>query len=299
MFIDQRMKWRVLKIVVVLGCVAIVFCNCTRRRGSSKRQRISSRSSNPKQAHESKTDTFYMVVPIPCGNDESSKNEYSEIVLPSSKKLKPLVHDDGWPSPPKIEFQRPTKLCTREEYIKNHEITGDLKNLVIACDYDNSIVRNNAAALVSMSPGTFNLGQICDIFDFCYMNWSYINDPITSEYFAKASETLNNGLNGDCDDFAILVCSMILSVGGEARVSFVYNEGKGHAFAEVNIGKTSLSSVKRYLIARYNVSELNHKVEGDDCWLNLDWWGEYPGAKYWDYQKGTCFNIVRNECKEL
>lgn len=294
------MRIRFFTVLTIALCLVLVFGNCTRRRGPSKhQQRVSHRSSNNQRVPEPKIDTIYLVVPTPSGNNEGYLNENSEIVLPSPKKLKPLVHDESWPSPPVIAFSRPTNMCSREDYINYHEITGSMKNLIIACDYDNSTVRNNAVALVSMSPGAFNLGQICDIFDFCYTNWSYVNDPITAEYYAKASETLKNGLNGDCDDFAILVCSMILSVGGEARISFAYNGDKGHAFAEVNIGKTAIKSVENYLISRYGISELNRKDEGDDCWLNLDWWGEFPGANYWVYQRGTCFNIVRNECRDI
>lgn len=240
-----------------------------------------------------------MIVPIPEENRSDFYKENKEIVFPSSKELKPVVHNKDLPSPPKIEFLRPTNVYSREEYINYHDITGEMKDLIIACDYDNTTVRNNAVALVSISPGSFNLGQICDVFDFCYMNWSYVNDPIARDYHAKASETLKNGLNGDCDDFAVLVCSMLLAVGGEARISFAYNEKDGHAFAEVNIGETPREDVEKYLLARYGVAELNHREEDGDWWLNLDWWGKYPGAKYWDYKNGTCFNIIRNTYQEL
>jgi hypothetical protein len=154
-------------------------------------------------------------------------------------------------------------------------------------------------ALVSISPGTFNLGQICDIFDFCYENWSYVNDPIARDYYAKASETLKNGLNGDCDDFAILVCSMILAIGGESRISFAYKGDDGHAFAEVNIGKTSREDVEKYLLARYGNAELNHKEEGDDWWLNLDWWAKHPGGEYYEGKKGARIYIIDEYLEEF
>lgn len=294
------MKNRLLVIFIFLIGVSIL-SSCTRRRRPSRsRQIVSKREASISQKEvDVKNDSIYMIVPTPIENKSEFGNENTEIVFPATKKLKPLVHDKDLPSPPKIEFSRPQNIYSREEYINYHEITGEMKELIIACDYDNSTVRNNAVALVSISPGTFNLGQICDIFDFCYENWSYVNDPIARDYYAKASETLKNGLNGDCDDFAILVCSMILAIGGESRISFAYKGDDGHAFAEVNIGETSREDVEKYLLARYGNAELNHKEEGDDWWLNLDWWGQYPGAKYWGYQKGTCFNIVRNIYQDL
>ena len=294
------MKNRLLVIFFILIGVSILSSCTHRRRPSRSRQIISKREASISQKEVNvKNDTIYMIVPIPTENKSEFGNENTEIVFPTTKKLKPLVHDKDLPSPPKIEFSRPQNIYSRDQYINYYEITGEMKNLIIACDYDNSTVRNNAVALVSISPGTFNLGQICDIFDFCYENWSYVNDPIARDYYAKASETLKNGLNGDCDDFAILVCSMILAIGGESRISFAYKGDDGHAFAEVNIGRTSREEVEKYLLARYGNAELNHKEEGEDWWLNLDWWGQYPGAKYWDYQKGTCFNIIRNIYKEL
>jgi hypothetical protein len=85
---------------------------------------------------------------------------------------------------------------------------------------------------------------------------------------------LCNRLNGDCDDFAILLCSMILSIGGEARINFAYDAVSGHAFAEANIGKTDRCTVERYLTARYGHSEMWHKEDRNgNWWLNLDWQG--------------------------
>ena len=295
------MKKRILVITSIVLGVLLVFSDCTRWRGPSqnieqaKRNTVHNNHRNTVRKH----DTIYMVVPMSPSNNDVFGNENAEIVFPATKKLKPLVHDKDLPTPPKIEFTRPQNICTREQYINYHSLTGEMKDLIVACDYDNSTVRNNAVALVSLSPGSFNLGQICDIFDFCYLNWSYVNDPITRDYNAKASETLKNGLNGDCDDFAILMCSMILAVGGEARISFAYKERKGHAFAEVNLGTTNRSEVKEYLLARYGRVELHYKEEDGNWWLNLDWSGRYPGAQYWNYDRGTCFNIIRNVYKEL
>ncbi len=273
--------------------------NRAERTGQNDRKKRNSRSSKvvvPSIVPEEKKDTVYMLVPTQPDVPTIKPSDDGKVIIPSNKKLKPVEHKDNLPASPEINFSKPSTRHTRSEYIEYYNITGDMKDLIIACDYDNSTVRNNSVALVALSPGSFNLGQICDIFDFCYSNWSYVNDPVTGDYYAKASETLRNGLNGDCDDFAILLCSMILSIGGETRISFAYDATSGHAFTEVNIGKTNREQVKRYLRARYGGSEMWHKEDSNgDWWLNLDWQGRFPGSKYWQYSNGTCFNIIRNE----
>jgi transglutaminase-like putative cysteine protease len=254
---------------------------------------------------ENRQDTVYVLVPQePDGNARVTPNGDADnddviIVVPTNKKLKPVVHSDDLPYPPKIIFKHSGHLPTPQEYIDHYNITGEMRDLIIACNYNSKTVRNNSVALVATSPGEFNLGQVCDIFDFCYQNWSYVNDPISRDYYAKASETLKNGLNGDCDDFAILLCSAILAVGGEARISFAYNSDGGHAFTEVNIGTTDRRSVEKYLTARYGHTELWHKEENGNWWLNLDWQANYPGGKYFKYNNGTMFNIIQNIYQNL
>lgn len=127
-----------------------------------------------------------------------------------------------------------------------------MKQLVDACDYLDPLVRNTAVAIAGKQPGTFNFMQICEIFDSCMNSWHYVNDPKNLDYYAKASESIQNGFNGDCDDFAILVYSMILSVGGDARINFAYGDNGGHAFTEVNISNFDEKKVLLYLNERYN-----------------------------------------------
>lgn len=291
--------------------------NATKKNNNSTNRNHSRNRSNSKQpvvktkvdtvyrdrvdtVYSERVDTIYMVVPTTPENDGVIVQNDGDVIIPTNKKLKPIVRNSSWPTPPKIEFKRPSKIHSRYEYIEYYDITGEMKELIVACDYDSPTVRNNSAALVSESPGSFNIGQICDIFDFCYTNWSYINDPMTSDYFSKASETLRNGLNGDCDDFAILVCSMIISIGGEARINFAYDDNSGHAFTEVNIGSKNRNEVSKYIRARYGHSEMWHREDGSgNWWLNLDWQGNHPGAKYWSYDRGSCFNIIRNEKTNL
>lgn len=209
------------------------------------------------------------------------------------------------PPPPSIDFQvsKHEKKFLRELF-KGCNLTGDKKQLVNACNYTSATVRNTAVNLAGQSPGTFNLGQVCDIFDYCYNNWKYVNDPKAREVVEYASTTLSNGLNGDCDDFAVLLCSMILSIGGEARINYAYGSDGGHAFTEVNIGRTDNYEIENYISKRYkrvyNNDGIWSRTDGKgNKWLNLDWFAKHPGGKYFDYNKGTSFYIIQEYCTDF
>lgn len=206
------------------------------------------------------------------------------------------------PTPPTIK----TALSSQDkkilkELFKGCNLSGDKKQLVKACDYKNSTVRNYSVNIAGQSAGDYNLGQICDIFDHFYDNWKYVNDPQTMNYVEYASVTIQNNFNGDCDDFAVLLCSALISIGGEARINYAYNSTSGHAFTEVNLGKTNKNKIINYLKKRYNISS---KINGrhdkyQNWWLNLDWFANHPGGKYFDYTSGTTFYIIQNYCEKF
>lgn len=184
-----------------------------------------------------------------------------------------------------------------------NNLTGKKKKLVNACNYKSETVRSKAAFIAGQSPGNFNLGQICDIFDYCYNNWHYVNDPQggLNEIYQSASSTILNGLNGDCDDFAILTCSMLLSVGGDARLNLAYSTGEGHAFTEINMGPIDMKEVANYIAARYKnvwTGQIHYRIDKNkNCWLNLDWWAKHPGGRYYKANTGTRFYILDNYCE--
>lgn len=177
------------------------------------------------------------------------------------------------------------------------------KNIIAACDYRNNVVRSKAAQIASQSAGNFNIGQVCDIFDYCYNNWKYVNDPNDrgSDYYQKASNTIKNGLTGDCDDFAILMASMLLSVGGDVRVNGAYTESSGHAFTEINLGKTDIKIFADYIRARYDfTSSVWYRKDSEgNGWLNLDWWAKHPGGEYYEGKRGVRFYIIDEYLEEF
>ena len=221
----------------------------------------------------------------------------------SSSLYEPFVEiEEPIPPPPTIDFSvtKHEKKFLRELF-KGCNLSGEKRQLVEACNYSNSSLRNNAVSIAGRNAGSYNLGQICDIFDYCYNNWKYVNDPKGSEIIEYASNSITNGLNGDCDDFAVLVCSMILSIGGEARINYAYGKHGGHAFTEVNIGKTEIEEYisKRYKNV-YDHSGIWTRTDKDgNNWLNLDWFAKHPGGKYFDYTHGTTFYIIQKYCNDF
>jgi hypothetical protein len=213
-----------------------------------------------------------------------------------------ILTEEIIPPPPNIEFtvsHHEKKFL--KELFKDCNLSGDKKQLVEACNYLNSIVRNTAASIAGQNSGPYNIGQICDIFDYCYYDWKYVNDPKRNEFIEFASNTISNGLNGDCDDFAVLVCSMILSIGGEARINYAYGQNGGHAFAEVNIGNTQIEEYisKRYRNVYDNDGIWTRTDKSGNNWLNLDWFAMHPGGKYFDYTHGTTFYIIQEFCNDF
>ena len=161
----------------------------------------------------------------------------------------------------------------------------NLDMLEDACDFNLPYTKAFANKLAARSPGEYNIGQICEIFDYCYNNWSYVNDPADSEYVARASESISSSLAGDCDDFAVLMASCIIAIGGHPCLNVGYNPGGGHAFTEVDISgwdeQEVMSEIQKHFSA-YEISELAIRREGNHTWLNLDWQASYPGGKYYD-----------------
>jgi len=173
-------------------------------------------------------------------------------------------------------------------------ITGEMKILKDACDFMNPITRNFAVKLAGKNSGEFSMDQIINIYDAIRPpNWHYVEDPRGHEYFSFASNTISNTeLTGDCDDFAILMYSMITAIGGEARITFAWKRGMGHAFAEVNIGQIDMEIFSETISRRYSeydIDKLMCRKDEDGVWLNLDWWAAYPGGKYMDYDAQIIF----------
>jgi PKD repeat protein len=120
-------------------------------------------------------------------------------------------------------------------------------------------------------------------------NWTFVSDWSGSDVFQYSNYTLRMGNEvgssgkGDCDDFSILLASLIESIGGTPRVIFAYSPTGGHAYTEVYLGKSNskdLDRMMKWLRTKYNTTDVSIHAdpENGDVWLNMDWWKDSSGA---------------------
>lgn len=167
--------------------------------------------------------------------------------------------------------------------------------IAAAIDPTAPVTRDTAVKLAAGEEGPFHVEQVARIWTHVRGRWRYVNDPHGAEYFAKASETIGNDYVGDCDDFAIVLTSMIGAIGGEARVVLMNSPEGGHAYAEACIRmdpnelSTRLATYYRRkwdpYLGRQRIERI-HFRSSPDCpvWLNLDWSAGVPGGGYQNEQ---------------
>jgi hypothetical protein len=161
-----------------------------------------------------------------------------------------------------------------------------------AIDASNPVTRDLAVRVAATDDGPFHVEQVARIWKHVRLGWRYVNDPRGGDYYARASETIANGLAGDCDDFAILISAMIEAIGGRTRVVIMDGEGGGHAYPEACIdGPPSEVSQKiarfyrrswdRRLGARPTQARVHYRSDATcRVWLNLDWNTNVIGGPY-------------------
>lgn len=182
----------------------------------------------------------------------------------------------------------PASGSAEEESIRIHSRAS----VLAAVDPDNSVTRNTAARLAADFEGQFRIEQVAHIWSTVRGRWHYVNDPSGREYFAHASETLSQEVYfGDCDDFAIVITSMIEAIGGRGRIVMMDGPEGGHAYAEVCVQEDS-EAIRDKLARHYrrhSYPNLRGQRVGQaffrpgvDCptWLNLDWNAGVPGGPY-------------------
>ena len=86
-------------------------------------------------------------------------------------------------------------------------------------DLGNSNVEQTAVTIAKDYPGEYNINQVCEIFNTLRNGWFYFSDPSYANKYKNANRTLQDGKisntigMGNCDDFAILMASLIASLG--------------------------------------------------------------------------------------
>ena len=139
----------------------------------------------------------------------------------------------------------------------------------------------------------YNIKDACDVFDYVNKYWQYRYDK-NAEFFFGASQTINEGYNGDCDDYSIVISALLRNMGFNTRIVTGNNGDYGHAYPELYIGsdKETAYEILSYVQNRYSFAEniwysSRELDEGKtQYWLNFDWSGSngyrHPGGEYFE-----------------
>ncbi len=188
------------------------------------------------------------------------------------------------PEPPK---PRPTALQSSfTSYACNGDNYGycDLYRQAYCDKFDpkDLSVRVAASSAISAHTGAYSVNQLLDIYDWVRANVPYQNVPVDLSYQPYAPKETLLTKSGDCKNQAVLIASMVESIGGTARVVMIPQ--CQHAFAEVYVGNQSdLPVVSAAIYAHYgpNTPEVTTVSEtgADDQWLIFDTaGGSVPGS---------------------
>lgn len=141
-------------------------------------------------------------------------------------------------------------------------------------------VREASSTAIQGNPGAYSISQILDIYDWVKSNIFYQNVPVSldnSPYLP--SETLQTK-SGDCKNQAVLLASMIDSIGGTAKVAL--NSQCNHAYVLVYFTNVSddFNNLVQTIGNRYNqyTTKINYYLISGGYWVVFDTaGGNYPG----------------------
>jgi PKD repeat protein len=193
------------------------------------------------------------------------------------------------------------------------------KEINFKLNIGNDAVKDEGRSLTLEYPGDRSIKQICSIYDNMVSNWHYIPDTRGIEDFQYSNKSLEYGKGkysgqGDCDDFSILLASLIESIGCTSRIMLAYGPMGGHAYTEVYLGKaegveSDADRMIKWLRTNYKVSDINVHTDLDtgEVWLNLDWWRDpnalndlakhHPGGPFFKATNQTPIPIRENIAK--
>ena len=126
--------------------------------------------------------------------------------------------------------------------------------------------------------------QICrqlSLIKYIKRNFKYVSDPSGFDYFAPPTESIAL-MAGDCDDYSILMASVIKAIGGNVRVIWAPK----HVYPELFCGdKTSfdkyLSAIYIFFEKEIGNKQIYYRLDkNQNYWLNLDYTDRYPGSAY-------------------
>jgi transglutaminase-like putative cysteine protease len=135
---------------------------------------------------------------------------------------------------------------------------------------DDERAGQKAKEITSDLEGTYNIHQVCRVFDFVVENIEYICDPDDEDVWSSPDDTLAS-MGGDCEDQAILVASMVQALGGDVRIHFTPDHAYASFFAGNNESLKYLASgISRYYNIERNTLSITSYHDGFGNWIVLD-----------------------------
>lgn len=179
---------------------------------------------------------------------------------------------------PKISYD-----CTRLDVQTASDETVARCNLYNYCDkmiaYDITVRKSATEAISQHLNQPYSTSQLIDVYAWAKNNIDYQNVPLDDFAPYRPSETITLK-SGDCKNYAAVITSMILSIGGSARIVVV--PSCIHAFAEVYIGKdySLIEGLAKEIKERHQQDiEINVIKDAQGYWLILDGAGaNYAGT---------------------
>lgn len=188
------------------------------------------------------------------------------------------------PEVPTYPEENSSAPCSKEYWVIS-------KNFKRAIGSEDEIIREEVFNITGKTSG-YNMEDACAVYNHVNREWDYRYDK-NAEFFFKASQTIDSGYIGDCDDYSIVMSALLKNMGFNTRIVTTYNGSYGHAYPELYIGddRDAAYRIMDYVAERYPSAEsiwYSERVpdggQRTEYWLNFDWSGSngyrHPGGEY-------------------
>lgn len=153
-------------------------------------------------------------------------------------------------------------------------------------NYTDSTVRHFAVekSLLHFNQYYPKYRQICrqlSLIKHIKQNFKYVSDPSGFDYFATPMESIAL-MAGDCDDYSILMASVVKAIGGNVRIIWAPR----HVYPELYCGDKAsfdkyVSAIHLFFEKEMKNKKIHYRMDkNQNYWLNLDFTDKYPGSVY-------------------
>ncbi|MCK5397057.1 MAG: transglutaminase domain-containing protein, partial [Thermoplasmata archaeon] len=159
------------------------------------------------------------------------------------------------------------ELVEPNEYDLEHNYRAYYERVNELVSFDSENVASAAAAATEGMGDEYNIGKVCAIFDYLDDNCVYTEDPGGDKWYSP--DELLDSLEGDCEDYAMLIAAMVENIGGTTRVYLTHD----HAFAAVYVGNSTeeYEQASNDIQSYYGTDVKTHAmVDETGYWINVD-----------------------------